>query len=150
MDNLPEALRDVFCDVLEKQAFMFAEPALLDELPQNVKGAVVVDIGYSGEHSGSLHLVVPSELARQFVANIVGLDVSDVNDEGAKDALKEILNIVCGNFLTVFYGESAFVSPMIPTVKMMGDDYWQGILDDTGKFAFLVDDIPVMIGIGKN
>ncbi len=143
-----DILKEVFTEVLEKQAFMFAVSADRSEFPSEALECVSTEIGFSGNCNGEIHMTVPEHLAVELAANIIGLDVDDdAVDEKALDALREILNIVCGNFITRLYGNTVDMSQTIPETSRKNPNYWAGLLKCSGTQCFLVDDIPVMLGL---
>ncbi len=146
-ENATAILSNVFCEVLETQAFMFAEPAGNDEFPEDIEDCVSTEVGFRGNRKGEIHLTVPENLAIELAANIIGLELDDDQaEEKAYDALREILNIICGNFITELYGEDEDVSPTIPETKKKKARFWKKAMKDKATECFFVDDIPVMIG----
>jgi CheY-specific phosphatase CheX len=143
-----EILTQVFCDVLEKQAFMFAEPSEKDQMPRDVENCVSTEIGFDGDSTGFIKCTVPSNLAIELASNIIGMDLGEDNpEEKANDAIKELLNITCGNFITEKFGNEAQISPTIPESQDMDSADWKSFIQDENSLAFIVDEIPLFISL---
>lgn len=104
----PEAVQKAFAEVLQQLAFLFAEPipALSDIDDPGTWRAV--RMGFKGPFAGEVSLHLPTSLQAEVAANFLGLDAGD---EGvsvhADDALRELLNVICGHILTLWAGEEA-------------------------------------------
>lgn len=136
-----EMLTNVFCNVLETQAFMFAEP--VEEFPMTPKDFVVTHIGFKGVKNGRIEMVVPASMTVEIAESILGMEIED--DE-AIDAIKELLNIICGNLVTKLYGESALISPTIPEIDDVSSEGWEEYLSDNA-LLFAVDDKPIILRV---
>ncbi len=108
-DNI-NTLVEVTIEVLERYAFMLGDP------PGKGSGLVVlsepswiVTVSFAGVRAGGIGMVVTPGLARQAAANLYEGAPAEDGDERAQDAVKELLNIVCGNYLhRVEGGEQGF------------------------------------------
>ena len=148
MRNKKEVLTEVFCDVLEKQAFMFAEPATEEDIPKNITNCITTKVNFYGDKSGMLFFTVPTSMSRQLAANMIGLDIEDIEtDDQAYDSLRETLNIICGNLLTELFGVDMAISPTIPETLTTFDKTWDELAADENVLGFLVDDVPVFIDV---
>jgi len=139
-------LGEVFCDVLEKLAFMFGEPVSREELPEPGPENVRAAMTFSGNMSGSLALAVPADMCVEIAANVLGMDPDDeiVASRGI-DALKEVLNVVCGQVLTAIAGEEPIFDLSVPSVETLDPDGWNNLLNESTTAPFLVDDRPVLL-----
>ncbi len=100
-----EVLERVVAHVLEDAAFVLAEP--LEENAPNPEEwrAVGVSLSFRGPVNGQIEMWAPREVALGFAANMLGLDAEDFEtEEESLDAMKEVLNIICGNLLTEAMG----------------------------------------------
>lgn len=69
---------------------------------------IAATMQFHGPFSGQLTLRVNSSLLPVLIQNMLGeLEESDSPDAKAKDALCEVLNMICGNLLTNWQGEDA-------------------------------------------
>ena len=67
----------VFREILEKQVFMFADPASREDVDFAGRDYVAATMGFRGEVEGRLALVVPASLVGEIAANFLGMDASD-------------------------------------------------------------------------
>ena len=112
-ENLRETIIDSFTDVIEKMAFMFVEEAEDDE--KEADGALKAEMQFSGAYGGSVIIAVSHETANELASNVLGVDPDDENiEELRNDALRELLNVTCGNLLTAHYGEEPVFDLSVP------------------------------------
>ena len=146
VDDQAKLAGESFCDVLEKLAFMFAEPAPKEELPGDVPGSVQARMTFSGDIVGSLALTVPEAMCNDIAANVLGMDADDESVLGrTHDALKEVLNVVCGYTLTAIGGEAALVDLSVPHVTELDEAGWATVLADPDSAGFMLDEGPVLL-----
>lgn len=143
-DQATETLTTMFSEVLADLAFMFT-----DEDPVNMAPGgkwLETTIGYDGSHSGVLRLRCTREFAIQLAANLLGLDTEDVDTEqSARDAVKEFMNVVCGQFITAAYGTEEVFDLTIPQIVELpeapdlraGDETEESVLSVSGQFVQL-------------
>lgn len=144
-DENQEHLSAALCDVLERQAFAFAEPAPLDDLGIPGEPPLCATMTFSGPSRGELGLVVPPEVATEIAASLLGVDADD--DEaraGAEDALKEVLNVACGQYLTSAFGVGPVFHLSIPQVVELEPEQWELIANRDGAIGLLLDDRPLL------
>lgn len=146
-----ETIRNVFCDVLEKMAFMFGELAEEDEMPPSVESAVEASMTFSGPFKGGLALAVPAKMCPELAANILGIDPDEEGAvEKAHDALKEVLNVICGNVLTEMAGVDPVFDLSVPEINELDAAAWKALQNDAATVAFLVDDYPTLLRLNRN
>lgn len=108
-------LAETFSRVLEDLAFMFTETGA-DITP----GCVWLEgqIAYDGSRRGRLTLQCPRDFAIQLAANLLGVEPDDPEvGTRAADALRELMNITCGQLVTTLYGTDDVFTLSIPTVR---------------------------------
>jgi CheY-specific phosphatase CheX len=91
---------------LESLAFMFSlsDP---QRQPIDFKDAVTGIVSFSGAFSGQLAVVVAPSVLSELAANMLGTDADEVGAAEQHDALKETVNIICGNWLPCEAGAEA-------------------------------------------
>jgi hypothetical protein len=109
MNTMHEIATQTISRILGEAAFIFT-----DNLDQNAKpdgaswdadGVALQFFGASGT-GGELRMWVSSGFACYAAANMLGLDAdSDDARQKGTDALKELLNMIVGNFITAAYGD---------------------------------------------
>lgn len=148
METEQEAkLNETFCRVLEQLAFMFAEPAAKDELPPPAEeDAMCVRMGFSGSLEGTLQLGIPLGICAELATNMLGMDLG--HDEAAAkglDAMKEVLNVTCGNILTELAGTEPVFTLSIPEATPLTAEAWEEFCGREDTLGYLVDETPVLL-----
>lgn len=105
-DSRKKELRKIVSDAMEKLAFMFFTPDMLRE-PIPFQNAVTAQVSFTGVFSGRLAMVITEPALAELAANMLGIDGDEVEQEHLYDALKESVNIICGNWLPVEGGDEA-------------------------------------------
>ncbi|NLB63054.1 MAG: chemotaxis protein CheX [Fibrobacter sp.] len=116
--NENQALRKAAEIVYENSAFIFVEDISLPEASvlESWEGTAL-RIEYSGDAQGFLELQVQNGFAHILAQNMLGLEDGDEKiASSAADALQESLNMLCGYFLTEYYGENAVFSIGMPKI----------------------------------
>lgn len=137
---------DVFCDVAERTAFMFGEVCSKTELLFDEEQTRCASMSFHGPINGCLELVISHATCRQIAANFVGVDPDDDKiDLYAEDAVKELLNVTCGNILTEMAGTDPVFDLSVPSLQPIGVEQIQSFSDDERSIGLLVDDEPVLV-----
>ena len=131
--------------VLEQLAFMFGEAVTKEEMITEGEKYLHATMSYKGLQSGSLGVAIPAEMSVVLAANILGIDEGEeVASEKSIDALKELLNIFCGQMLTTVYGEEPVFDLSVPEVKEIDKGGWEELLDLPDAIAMMVEDVPLI------
>ncbi len=137
MQDVTEQLRKVFPQVLQLQIFMFAEEAPIESLPAEAINWMITEISFSGPFSGYMTLALPSEIQMEIAANFLGKDADDPDVfKYSEDALKEIINVLCGHMLTSIAGENPIFDLSIPTVTSLSHDQYEKMTDSPDSLCF--------------
>lgn len=99
-------LIDETVSTLEKLAFVFASPNTERDGFAGGEYAVV-EAGFHGPFSGRLVMEFGMAGLTELAGNMLGIDEEEVTDTLRVDALKEALNVVCGNLLPGIGGKTA-------------------------------------------
>lgn len=143
-----ELIADVFCQVLEKFAFMFGETCEKEELIIEEDRYLQATINFHGFISGVFGIASPVSLCVDLAANILGIDPDDqMASEDGGDALKELLNVICGQILTRIFGEETIFNLSVPTLQEMDRDAWRDLIDEPETIGLLLDDIPMAVNL---
>lgn len=138
--------KEVFCDVAEKTAFMFANPLDKGDLEEAGGPCVQVVMHFTGAMKGSVSIAAPEGMKSELTANILGVDVDNPTVVAqADDALKELLNVTCGNLLTAIAGDGPIFDLSLPETIALEEGAWQRLVDDDETIAFDMDDHPVLL-----
>jgi len=137
-------LDETLCEVLEKQAFLFAEETEPGDVPPQTGKMLSARITFAGTFSGTISLYVTEAMCCEIAANFLGVDADAPGITGkAPDALKEILNVVCGNFLTAAAGDGPVFDLTVPQSAEHDGGEWSKILAIPGIMAYVVDEYAV-------
>ena len=143
-DQQVETLATVLCDVLEASAFSFADPCEKDELPEARGEILQAEITFRDDvQEGTIRLAAPAELAVTFSAEMLALDPEEVTDALSADALKELLNVICGQLLTSVWGEEPLFQLTVPRISSIDEEAWHKFCERTEALTLVVDDIPL-------
>lgn len=134
-------LVEVFCSVLERESYMFGyaidkrDESPADELQQ-------ATLTFTGEGvSGAIALVLPETLTLEVAANILGAESDeDFVKEQAHDALGELLNVLCGQFLTTVEGELPVFDLSVPAVAAIDSSEWRNMMQLDNTALLMVED----------
>ncbi len=122
-------------ETFEKLAFMFAFPedeAPPEEMGDTVSGSVV----FSGPFSGMLIVRISVAVLPELAANMLGLDdEAAVTLDDRHDALKETVNVICGNLLPVIAGREPIFNMETPVILSEEEDEGRQALS-TARLSF--------------
>ena len=117
--DLQEHLAVVAERVFDTAAFLSSYPTQAGEL--SAVDPVGATITFRGPHTGRLSLFVERQLLDTLVLNMLGEPDDEDPAERCLDALKEVLNMICGNLLTMCYGEAAVFNLSPPEILTAAD-----------------------------
>jgi chemotaxis protein CheY-P-specific phosphatase CheC len=141
-NEIKEILFETIGDIFEKMAFMFSEFAEEDEVDDDLE-ALQAQMSYSGDTgSGVIWLAVDKDMAGELAENLLGYS-SETEEEGkqvAVDALKELLNVVCGSFITTVHGEELVFDLSVPEISRISPKQWKKLKNNSDNLIVLVDD----------
>jgi hypothetical protein len=128
-----KTLTAIFSDVLANLAFMFTDDDQVETVPGELwlettiryraQGTGRKAEGTSHEASaGTLRFRCTRGFCVLLAANLLGIDADD--DTAAaqgEDAVKEFMNIVCGQFVTSMYGDDDVFNLSIPQIAELSE-----------------------------
>lgn len=138
---------DVFCDVLLNFAFLFGDEFPKDEIEVDEADYLKITVTFSGDRKGTLGIATTTDLCSVLTANVLGEDPDDyeILDENTSDALEELLNVVCGQFLTAAFGEEPVIDLSPPAASRISEAEWKNLVDNEETVSFMVEDVPALI-----
>jgi hypothetical protein len=131
-------LREIFSDILANLAFMFTD----DDIPDVPVGEVWFEtvIRYEGPTQGRLRLFCAQGFMTTLAGNLLGVDPDDSEaDIKSVDAIKELMNILCGQLVTQFYGSDAIFNLTIPECNQLDAVPDMDTLDTDDAFTLAVN-----------
>ena len=141
MTDANDILAGIVVDVLGQSAFALAEPA---NQAGDGAGALGVSIAFDGAIAGVIELTCDRELAREITANMLGASEDSITDDQSQDALNELLNVICGHYLSHAAGTHAEVHMGLPVTDPPGVP---GAGGDDARRWFDVDDYEAALAI---
>ena len=120
--NKNQILSKTIVELIPALTFMFAEPDD-DLIIEDGKTYLKASMGFYGYINGNLEIAASRELCQEFAMGMLGnKGIEDESTDWAKDVLTEILNTVCGKFLTSFLGDEPSYNLEVPEViEVKGD-----------------------------
>ncbi|HVN70479.1 MAG TPA: chemotaxis protein CheX [Desulfomonilia bacterium] len=144
-DNPNENLKEALGHVLVSMVSMSPHPAQAQEMPEMKGDALNVRIEYSGKHAGELGLIMEQSLAAKIAARILGLGTpGEVLDDMIEDAVRELINVMCGHFVTLMYGYTPILKVSLPKVFRLGSAACNVLLTNPNVCTFMVEDSPLI------
>jgi len=141
-----DAIASVFPRVLEEQTFLFADPSDLNFAASPPREAVCVSITFSGANAGKLEMGISATLGREIARNLLEIEPGEEPpDSAAQDALRELLNVTCGNILTEMAGDKPVFNLSLPQIEPIDAKAWKKLISDPGASIFEVENQPVVL-----
>ncbi len=149
MENheLAEKATHVITNIMGCGAFIFIDP-----LPESARPnpatweSIGVSLSYGGSCKGHLSLWAAMPFIRTLCSNMIGADEgSSIPLDKLVDALKEILNMIVGNLLTVVYGDAPVFELGLP--ELLNRTRLQSDLGGSVNLWFSAEDEPVLFSI---
>ena len=148
-DNI-NTLVQVTIQVLERFAFLMGDPPEPgDRPPAFPSPSWLVTIAFTGPRAGVIGIVVPPALAAQAAANLHGVEPSQTTEEQAVDAVKELLNIVCGNYLHEIEGNKPLFDLSSPAHQAVAWERAAQYVQGKTQAALVVEGSPLLLFIEK-
>lgn len=112
-----ELLLEVAGQTLEQLAFIFSFPDDMDPDAIWEEEATGCHVTYRGPSQGDLLLIISNAAMPELASNMLGMDEEETPPEDQqKDALKEALNVICGNLLPKIGGSEAVFDIQAPEI----------------------------------
>ena len=147
MIDTQDTFQGVVTDILERYAFMFAESEAEEDNADPAGDYLYVTISFKGLGNGSVSLAAPEMLCRELAANLLGVDVDDAGEEAAQDALKELLNVVCGQLVETLFGNKGIVDLTVPALEKINREEWKVLRADPEMIRLFVEDQPLLASL---
>jgi len=142
-----QVFRNAVTEVLEQFAFMFPDDEPAPGLPDWPGECLHAAMSYTGPARGSVSLAAPAALCAELAANVLGAEPGQVGPEAAEDALKELLNIICGKVTADLYGEEAVIDLTVPTVAEIDAGQWRELSGDSRRLRFTIEQKPMLAAL---
>ena len=146
--NVRAAFLEVLSGVLERFAFMFVESADECGAEGDVKGAYLYAvITFTGRTQGAISLAAPDDLCREMAANVLGMDPSETVETAGEDALKELVNIICGELTVALYGNEDVFNLTVPNLYRVDRSKWRELGADSDSVKLSLEGKPLVANL---
>jgi CheY-specific phosphatase CheX len=119
-ERIDPILSRVTEEIFEKLAFMFSYPEEGFEAEIDSPAAappVVTEVFFKGPFSGRLVMSLSPRLLPELAGNMLGADDNEATTPDQQyDALKELINVICGNLLPKIAGKQAIFNVNTPKI----------------------------------
>lgn len=105
-EDLSTTLCRIAQESLEGLAFLFSFAAEERE-PLALEEAMAAKLTFAGALQGVLFMVISAEVLSELAGNMLGTEGEEITEIQQHDALKELLNVICGNLLPAVAGTQA-------------------------------------------
>lgn len=148
--DIGEILVEVVADVLEQFAFMFIAPIEPKQVTLPAHSMWRAEIRFTGPFSGRLSLCGSAPFCALLASNILGMDTEELTPEHTRDALKELVNVTCGELLVALSGKKTVFNLTVPTMERIDTEAARAALTRPDTIPVMVDDEPLIISAGLN
>lgn len=116
-------LYDIAEKVMEKLAYILSFPEEgMSEI--DYQQAIAAKVSFNGPFTGTLAMFISSEILPEMTANMLGFENSnDTTIDMQHDALKELINVICGNLLPAIAGKEAVFNVETPVIIPNASDF---------------------------
>ncbi len=112
-----QILSEVAAETLEQLAFIFSFADDPDESALWNEDITGCRVSFSGPRQGEILLAINSAVLPELAANMLGMDDDEEpSQEHQQDALREALNVICGNLLPKIGGVEAVFDISAPAI----------------------------------
>ena len=99
-----------------------------------------------GYVSGALSIVAQQNFITTLTCNLLGLDAGETPSEAdCHDALREMGNVLAGNYFTEAYGEDVVFDVINPNITEVPFEILESIAARRVKYYFVADESPIVI-----
>ena len=118
-EKINKILEGIAAETFEGLAFMFGFPEDMENVTPDE--SMIVKVGFQGSFSGQLVMAVTRQTVQELTANMLGLDddEGEISSDDQADALKETINVICGNLLPSIGGKDTVFDIHAP--EMLSD-----------------------------
>ena len=122
-----EILSRVVAETLEQLAFLLSFP-YDGQAKEELDSSVAARVLFTGPFSGAIVIAVSAKVLSELTANMLGVDCEEETTSDQKeDALKETVNVICGNLLPVIAGKRAVFDIDVPKIITEGEKIKEAI-----------------------
>lgn len=148
-ERIDTAIMEVSLVALEDWGMMLAEP--MDEVPEDLQegeGAYQFTMTFAGPINGKVSGVCSHSFVESLCRNLLGLsEDQDPSEDDCLDSLKEMANVLTGNFVTAAFGEDIVFDLVLPDVKRVNDNSVKTFCEKDGVKYYVADDCGMALNV---
>jgi chemotaxis protein CheY-P-specific phosphatase CheC len=115
MHDRKEIIYHVLEEILENLSFLFFSPEDTRDT-MDYETAVAAKISFTGLFSGTLALALSHQVLPEITRNMLGVEEEIIFVPQQHDAVKELLNVICGNVLPAIAGKREIFFIGVPDI----------------------------------
>lgn len=133
------ALKQAIGSVVASMAGMPAETADTRDIPLFESPVMNVRIAFTGPYSGELGLMMEQPLAELVGTKMLGFSPGEhLIHDTVDDAAKELLNVICGQFITSMFGSRPVFSLNVPQIFPLNPSVCNALVQISSVIPFRV------------
>ena len=142
-----DVINKIFSEVMEKLALMFCAPIENEDFPVEKEGYIQARMYFSSDKAyGMLSMTLPDEDYYEIAASFLNIEsTNNVDEDEAIDALKEVLNITCGQILGAIEDSALLYELTVPEVSFFNSPFSINLINSPNSFCFKADDTPILL-----
>ncbi len=105
---------------------------------------LLAELDFKGVVNGKYQILTQKKFAELLVSNLLGEEPENVDEQSAKDAVAELVNVMSGNLLTSQFGEEEIFDLTPPKVEIIDSEKAKTFFKDE-SFCYLADEMPVAV-----
>ena len=143
-----KTIKKICFEIFEQLAFMFGEELEKDDVQCPEDDFIKAIMTFSGHKTGAIEIIIPARLAPVLAYNILGVEETDHIESGiSEDALKELLNTLCGRMLPSLFTDKETFDLHPPEVTSVTRQQWHEFLNQEHTIAFAIEESPILLNI---
>lgn len=133
--------------VLEDWAMMLPDQVGADDCPFDLEKPIYMAwVDVKGLIEGALSIVTQRNFINALSHNLLGADADEeTSPSDGEDALREMVNVLAGNYFTEAYGDGVVFDLVNPNVNEIPPSELARIAARKVKYYFVADDCPVAV-----
>ena len=143
-EQLSMAFQEAVSSTLERFAFTFLDFIEEGSFDGKLEDYIYVEMSFGGIADGSISLAAPEPFCQSLAANVLGVDTGSTDMSEMEDALKEFLNIVCGQLTYDLYGDTPAFDLTVPSVRHIDQGKWREFMASGETVRFWAEDQPLL------
>ncbi len=146
-------------DVLEKTTLLALEEwglMLCDRSEEvaehyfaDVSGLLLASMRFQGILKGQIYVLVQEAFSEALCRNLLAKESEEaVSHDEKEDVLRELCNVILGNYLTEAYGDDTVFELTLPMVRAISGSDLERFFNNDLQLAVIADDQPLAVAVG--